>query len=76
MSQALPNIAHDLIRYTSENPEAADTLEGIAMWWLGGKYPTPEVRRILAELVDRGLLFEVEAKDMRTLYRRHRIGGR
>lgn len=76
MSKALPNIAHDLMRYTSENPEAADTLEGIATWWLGGRYSLPEVRKILAELVDQGLLVEVEGKDLHTIYRRSRGGGR
>jgi hypothetical protein len=76
MSKALPKIAHDLMRYTSKNPEAADTLEGIAEWWLGGEYPLPEVRRVLAEFVDRGLIVEVGVKDRRTLYRRHRNGGR
>lgn len=76
MSKALPNIAHDLMRYTAENPEAADTLEGIAAWWLGGRYSLPEVRKILATLVDEGLFVEVEGKDLQTIYRRSKGGGR
>jgi hypothetical protein len=76
MSQALPKIAHDIMRYMSENPGAADTLEGIAAWWLGGKYPLPEVRQALGELVARGLIVEVEGKDLQAIYRKNRSGGR
>jgi hypothetical protein len=76
MSKAIPNIAHDLMRYTSDNPEAADTLEGIAAWWLGGRYPLPEVRKILAALVEQGLFVEVEGKDLQTIFRRSGGGAR
>lgn len=73
MSTARSKIAHDILRYTRENPEAADTLEGLAEWWLHNRYPLAKVREILAELIEEGLMVELEGRDSRTIYKRSKL---
>jgi hypothetical protein len=70
MSTAHSKIAHDILRYTRDNPQAADTLEGIAEWWLHNRYPLVKVRETLAELIEEGLIVELEGRDAHTVYKR------
>ncbi len=69
MSKSSTKVAHDILRYMRENPRAADTLEGIAEWWLRDKYSLTKVRQMLAELVEEGLIVKLEGKDSRPIYR-------
>jgi predicted transcriptional regulator len=62
-------IADEILRYTEENSEAADTTEGIAVGWLRDRYTMSEVRWALQELVDKGLLLEVDMGYGRAIYR-------
>ncbi|HEV2763474.1 MAG TPA: hypothetical protein VGV38_10900 [Pyrinomonadaceae bacterium] len=74
MSRARPEIAHDILRYMRANPEAADTLEGIAEWWLHRKYSEESVREMLVELVAEGVLAEFRGSELRTIYRMNKAG--
>src|SRR5271170_2459571 len=54
-------IEQSILRYLSENPEAKDTLEGIAEWWLLREWAArklPAVERVLRDLVARGVIAE------------------
>jgi len=54
-------IERSILRYLSENPEAKDTLEGIAEWWLLREWAArklPAVERVLRDLVARGVIAE------------------
>jgi hypothetical protein len=73
MSKALPKIAHDVLRYIHEHPEAADTPEGVAKWWLRDRYPLTRVREVLAKLVAEGLLVEREGRNHEVIYRQKKI---
>ncbi len=50
----LSKISKELIAYWKENPEAQDTLEGIAQWWFsqrGQTLATEDIKIVLEELV-------------------------
>lgn len=64
-------IASDVLGYLIDNPEAQDTLEGIAEWWLLERKiesRTAKVKEALAELVAEGLILEREGSDSRLRY--------
>lgn len=72
MGRTYSKIAHDILRYLRENPEAADTSEGVAAGWLRDSYTLAEVRRALRELVGTGLMVEVQVRYGRAIYRVNR----
>jgi hypothetical protein len=54
-------LACAILRYLETYPEAKDTLEGIAQWWLWRELPEQlvgEVEQAVSLLVSRGLLLE------------------
>lgn len=59
-----------LRRYTSDNPHACDTPDGIARWWLQGRHAPQLVVLALDSLSARGLLERLPATDGRVRYRR------
>jgi hypothetical protein len=64
-------IEYEILAYLVEHPEARDTLEGIAAWWLLEqeiKFQLTQVRETLAELVARGLVCEKIGRDSRIHY--------
>ncbi len=64
-------IAHEILAYLDNHPDAQDTLDGIVDWWLLERkiiYQRKIVQGVLAELVDKGLVMEVPAGDSRTHY--------
>ena len=65
-----------LLEYLHSNPQACDTLDGIAHWWLGGQWRqrTRLVQDALNGLEELGVIERVEAGDGRVRYRR-REGG-
>ncbi len=74
MDEHTPRIAHEILAYLAEHPEAQDTLEGIAEWWLLERYVRrrlDEVREAVTELVDDGLVIERVEADSRPRYRLH-----
>ena len=71
----LPNktqIAHEILAYLAEHPDAQDTLDGIVQWWLLErkiKFQVGRVTHVLEELVAKGLIFEQKTPDFRNQYR-------
>ena len=69
------DIAIRLIRaYMARHPHAADTLEGVAQWWLAGQFSPDIVAAALAQLRAAGEL-ECQALGERALWRVHRSGA-
>ena len=61
-------MAESVLRYLAEHPEAADTLEGIAEWWLMRqqvRVSVTRLARVLRRLTDTGVLEEVDAGERR-----------
>jgi len=64
--------ALQILAYLAENPDAGDTAEGIAEWWLpagAARPPLASVERALAELTAEGWLSASRGVDARTRYR-------
>jgi hypothetical protein len=64
------SIAHEVERYVSLHPTAADTPEGIARWWLTGERQ-PALNRVEAALellVQRGTLSRKALPDGNSIY--------
>ena len=56
-------ISRKILDYLSKNPDAGDTLEGIANWWLESErvvQAVDEVAEILEVLFDKGLLIKTK----------------
>lgn len=67
-------IADDVLDYLRAHPGAADTLEGIATWWVQTKAVSESVDivyRVLQALKFEGLIAEKKTPDGRTLYFRN-----
>ena len=65
----------DILSYLTQHPEAKDTLEGIADWWMLGKQNRPtmaEIKTSLDRLVEHGLVMAEQAGDGRVYYRANR----
>jgi DNA-binding PadR family transcriptional regulator len=65
-------IGQYILAYLSDNPDAGDTFDGIAEWWLLSqqiKFETRNVSEAVAQLVSEGLIEEHEGSDSRKIYR-------
>lgn len=61
----------EIERYLAAHPQASDSLEGVARWWLGVNNPGTSRQAVgmaLAELVRRGALAERTMADGSTLF--------
>lgn len=68
-------VAHDVLNYLVDHPNAQDTIEGITDWWLLEqciKNRTLEVREALTELVACGFVIDETGGDSRVRYRINR----
>jgi len=68
------HIAHAILDYLLEHPEAQDTLAGIAEWWLPEEKEKKVtrlaiVKEALDQLVSNALVLERRGKDLQTHYR-------
>lgn len=65
-------IVRSLIRYLRDHPQASDTSEGIAHWWLAADHPQvslPAVEAALAWLEAQGIVESLHAADGRVRWR-------
>jgi hypothetical protein len=66
------SLARELETYVSSHPSAADTVEGIARWWLARK-EQPSLSRVeaaLDQLVRRSVIARFPLPDGRFVYQR------
>jgi hypothetical protein len=64
-------IGQQILAYLSAHPEAADSLEGVASWWLpevGCSATLEAAQEALALLVAEGRITRIDLADGRTLY--------
>ena len=64
-------IACDILRYLETYPEAKDTLEGIAQWWLWRELPERllgEVEQAVSLLLSRGVILETRREGVPPYY--------
>lgn len=59
-----------LRRYLSDHPQACDSVDGIARWWLRGSYAPQQVERALQRLLSEGFLVRHSASDGRVRWKR------
>ena len=72
MNEEKVRIAHEILEYLIDNPNAQDTLEGIIQWWLLErtiKEQTPYVEDALSMLVAERLVLAHKGIDNRTHYK-------
>lgn len=64
-------VARAILQYLHNNPDAQDTLAGIAEWWLPKRITTQAttVKEALALLIAHELVLEVKGKDAQSHYR-------
>lgn len=68
----LENTDNKILNYLLRNPDAGDTLEGIARWWLEGEkvdYVVQKVSDALDSLLKRGLIERIPAGENNSMYR-------
>ncbi|MGP1677334.1 MAG: hypothetical protein ACTS6J_09275 [Burkholderiales bacterium] len=66
-------VAAAIRRYLQDHPHAADTLEGIALWWLPGNAGSARlanVQRAIEQLVNRGEVVRKTLRDGTVIYER------
>jgi hypothetical protein len=71
-SDSTSEVSLKILRYLEQNPNAADTLDGILEWWLPRQslYEQEKaVEQALDSLVERKLLLTKQSTDMRKHYR-------
>jgi hypothetical protein len=65
-------IARMILQYLTAHPDAKDTLDGIAQWWLRrgwGETPGGGIERAVASLCAQGLILETRRRGLPPLYR-------
>ena len=75
LSKEVTRVLSGILAYLADHPDADDTIEGIAQWWLLEqriKQQIPIVEKALAELVNRGFVLAQGGSNGRTRYRINR----
>jgi hypothetical protein len=63
-------VAWEILRYLDEHPEAKDTIDGIARWWLRGSGGDLRiVERAIEYLLSRDLVIETRRRGVPPYYR-------
>jgi len=68
-------IANEILTYLTDHPNAADTLDGIAKWWLldrAVQFQLDQFKQALEELVAKELVTEQKGSDSKIIYRVNR----
>jgi len=61
-------VAQAILSYLAEHPQAMDTLDGIAEWWLIRQQIRVEIEAVagaIRQLIEQGLLVEIQSGDTR-----------
>ena len=69
------SLADEVLVYLVQHPEAKDTMEGVAEWWLWdrrGRRVIADVEAALRELVQKEYLVARQCRDGQTYYRVNR----
>lgn len=72
-NQAIDALAATIRRYLLDHPNAADTSDGVARWWLAGgagEAWLSSVRRAIEQLVERGEMVGQTLRDGTVIYER------
>ena len=67
----IAQLRDEILKYLAAHPQAADTVGGIANWWLPRQRYEEEIQRVqeaLDELVERGLVARTTVADGTILY--------
>ena len=70
-----PDLSSQILEYLASHPEAQDTVEGVAEWWLLEQrisHALNDVEAALRKLASEGLLVASQRQDGRTHYRLNR----
>ena len=68
-------VAATIRRYLLDHPNAADTLQGVARWWLSGDAGEEwlsKVQRAIEQLVNRGEMVRKTLRDGTVIYERNK----
>lgn len=71
-SRDVSRVLVDILAYLADHPEADDTIEGVAQWWLLEqriRQQIPVVEKALAVLVEKGFVIEQGGRNGRMRYR-------
>lgn len=68
-------LALAILEYLARHPNAADTAEGIARFWLKGDSMAEAVEEVMVELADRRLVRQTRQPDGGRIYSRLRDHG-
>lgn len=69
----------EILEYLARHPQAQDTVEGIAEWWIleqRAHTSVAQVKAALERLVARGLVAAQTSREGRVFYRAQAAGGR
>jgi hypothetical protein len=62
-------VAAEIVRYLRAHPEAADTVEGAARWWLRREPPAQTIVRAMMMLVDQRIVEKYTLPEGTTVFR-------
>ena len=68
------SLARAILRYLEVHPDAKDTVEGIAQWWLLHEWNESlrvHVERAVSWLLSQGLILEIRRPGVPPYYQRH-----
>jgi hypothetical protein len=69
MDDELPAVAAEIVRYLRAHPDAADTVDGVARWWLGRDAERNAIERAMALLVKRRMVEKHTLPEGTTVFR-------